>query len=267
MPWKSRIGKEPPATFYAQAAAYAARAHDGIAVTREVMQTLKPFLAEAWREGNNAKKAVEATCACDGKTIVPSPAVSVRLVKGEVRPPQGAQRGEVFGAAELRESVDLTRLRQQLAAAQAQLEQATDRADRATGREQQARSPESRAKAAQRVYEALAQKKESLTRVANLEKKIAEYLAVQERERARLVRAHAAPIPETQPTASAPPAHTSPPSRKPTPPAADSPKPASKGDGAKPTPRRKKTTGAAGLPATTPAVSKAVSKLLNPEDL
>ena len=40
MPWKSRIGKEPPATFYAQAAAYAARAHDGIEVTREVMQTL-----------------------------------------------------------------------------------------------------------------------------------------------------------------------------------------------------------------------------------
>ena len=78
-----------------------ARAHEGVAVTREVMQTLRPYLSEAWREGANAKKAVDTTCSCDGKTIFPSPSVSVRLLKGEVRPPQGAQRGEVFGVDEL----------------------------------------------------------------------------------------------------------------------------------------------------------------------
>jgi len=69
-----------------------------------MMRTLRPFFIEAWRSGKTAESAAQSTCSCDGKEILPSPVVGVHLAKGSVRPPKGAQRGEVFGAESPRAS-------------------------------------------------------------------------------------------------------------------------------------------------------------------
>ena len=274
MPWKSRIGKDPPATFFAQAAAQMARAHEGVAVTREVMTTLRPYLADAWREGANAKKAVDTMCSCDGKTIFPSPSVAVRLLKGEVRPPQGAQRGQVFGVEELRESAELMRLRKEVAQAQRRVAQATEQVEQAEAREQQARSAESRARAAQRLYQILEQKREALVQLAAHEKRVGEYLRVQERERERLERERAAQVkaaapPERPQPATAPYKEAAKPvPRLRAPQASESSVvPAPKGDAPKPAAPRKKAGKPADLPTTPKAVARAAAKLVNPEDL
>lgn len=101
MVWKSREGKLPPPQFLADLAAYLERAH-GTKPSRELMEKLYPFFVEEWRNGSTSRETANATCACKKGEIVPSPATSVRLSKGEVKPPRGAKRGDIFGADALR---------------------------------------------------------------------------------------------------------------------------------------------------------------------
>lgn len=101
MVWKSREGKLPPPQFLAELAAYLERAYEA-KPTRELMEKLYPFFVEEWRNGATSRETANATCACKKGELVPSPATAVRLAKGEVKPPRGAQRGDIFGADALR---------------------------------------------------------------------------------------------------------------------------------------------------------------------
>jgi len=192
MIWKSRAGKHPPPKFFAEVAAYLSRAHKGATVSKETMETLRPFLTEQWQQGRNAKIAAEATCACDGKTIVPSPATKERLLKGEVRAPQGALRGEVFGASELRESPDIWKLRNRIAQEQRLAEAAKQRAEKAQASGNKSRAASSRASAAQREVLALKEAKRHHEEALRVEKELSALLAQREKERARLVQETAA---------------------------------------------------------------------------
>jgi hypothetical protein len=107
MAWKSREDKMPPPSFFSMMVAYLQRAYPGAQISRELMLTLRPFLIEAWRNGRTAEAAAQTTCSCDGRQIIPSPVVAVHIAKGSVRPPKGAQRGEVFGADALRRGADV----------------------------------------------------------------------------------------------------------------------------------------------------------------
>ena len=122
MTWKSRLDKDPPPQFFADVVAYLQRSYPQAALSRGRMEELKPFLITEWRNGQSAHDAAKATCACDGREIVPSPASSVYLAKRQVRPPQGATRGSVFGIDELREPSRLAKLRVDIAMAQRKAE-------------------------------------------------------------------------------------------------------------------------------------------------
>lgn len=114
MAWKSREDKLPPPAYFSLIAAYLQRAYPGARISREMMTTLRPFFIEAWRLGKGAEGAAQSTCACDGRQIVPSPVVGIHIARGSVRPPKGAQRGEVFGVEALRPPAQLERLEQKL---------------------------------------------------------------------------------------------------------------------------------------------------------
>lgn len=109
--WKSRTDKEPPAQFFAEVVAYLDKSYPRASLSVEVMESLRPFLAQEWRGGQSAHDAAKATCACDGVAILPSPATAIELARRAVRPPKGAVRGEVFGVAQLREPAPLAKAR------------------------------------------------------------------------------------------------------------------------------------------------------------
>jgi len=140
MTWKSRIDKDPPPQFFADVVAYLHRAYPEAAVSRDRMEQLKPFLITEWRNGQSAHDAAKATCACDGREIVPSPATSVYLGKRQVRPPQGATRGMVFGLNDLREPANLAKLRVGIAMAQRNAEHEESKVAQADAKLQTARS-------------------------------------------------------------------------------------------------------------------------------
>lgn len=122
MTWKSRESKEPPPQFFADVVAYLHRAYPNASLSRMRMEELKPFLIAEWRQGQNAHDAAKATCACDGREILPSPATGVFLPKRAVRPPPGALRGTVYGLDELREPSPLAKLRVGVALAERKAE-------------------------------------------------------------------------------------------------------------------------------------------------
>lgn len=114
MVWKSREDKLPPPSFFSLLVAHLQAAYPGARISREVMQTLRPYFVDAWRQGKSAQSAAQTMCSCDGREVVPSPVVGIHIAKGSVRPPQGVQRGEVFGADEIREPAPVERLQRQL---------------------------------------------------------------------------------------------------------------------------------------------------------
>lgn len=111
---KSREGKRPPTSFFAAVTAYLSRAYPDAPLTNDALQVLEPWLVAEWQRGQNAEGAAKATCACDGFTIVPSPA-SVDAATGQrresfprgtVRAPKGAKRPDArtYALEEVRES-------------------------------------------------------------------------------------------------------------------------------------------------------------------
>ncbi|MFO0579026.1 MAG: hypothetical protein U1A78_33910 [Polyangia bacterium] len=111
--WKSRADKLPPSSYFSMIAAYLQRAHDA-RISRELMEMLRPYFIEAWRNGKSAEAAAQTTCSCRHGEVVPSPVVGIRIAKGSVRPPKNAERGEVFGADELRPPAAVERLSHRL---------------------------------------------------------------------------------------------------------------------------------------------------------
>ena len=114
VPRESRKDKDPPASYFAQVVARLEKAFPGAALSQATLETLKPFLVRAWRNGFNARQAAAAHCACEGTEIVPSPGTLVELQKGEVYPPPKAQRGEIYPPEALRSTRDVQRQQREL---------------------------------------------------------------------------------------------------------------------------------------------------------
>lgn len=120
--WKSRIGVDPPAQFFAEVIAYLNRAYPGATLDRPMLKQLRPYLVGQWRIGQNAPKAAAATCACDGASIVPSPGSQVDLPRRAALAPKGASRADIFGIEDLREAGMLPKARVQAEIAARQVE-------------------------------------------------------------------------------------------------------------------------------------------------
>lgn len=112
--WKSREDKLPPPSFFSMIVAHLQKAYPRARISREMMESLRPYFIEAWRNGKTAQAAAQTTYSCHHSEVVPSPVVNVQVAKGSVRPPQGAQRGEVFGAEALRPPAAVERLGRRL---------------------------------------------------------------------------------------------------------------------------------------------------------
>lgn len=151
MVWKSREDKLPPPSYFSQIVEHLQRAYRGARISREMMLTLRPFFIEAWRNGATADAAAQRTCSCDGREIVPSPAVGIHVARGEVRPPKGVERGQVFGADELRPPATVERLENKLRQLEQKQKKEQSIATRWQQREKTARKDFVRAEAAQRV--------------------------------------------------------------------------------------------------------------------
>jgi hypothetical protein len=187
MAWKSRTGKNPPARFFADIARHLALAYPSAEVSKALMLRLRPRMVMAWQEGTSAKATAESTCACDGKKVVPSPPTEVQLLKAEVRPPVGAQRGDVFGVEELRESVVISNLRRGVERLREQSRRAKERADVATTSLAKARAESVRTTARTRQIKALQEYRELLTEQGRMEQSLRQAVDAQESERSRLM--------------------------------------------------------------------------------
>lgn len=111
----SREGKQPPATYYAMILAYLAEAYPDSKLSTEDVQALKPIWDDLWRAGRSAEATAQTTCSCDGKRVVPSPALGVTVPKGAARAPAKAERGSVPKLSELREPAAIEVLKRKAA--------------------------------------------------------------------------------------------------------------------------------------------------------
>ena len=170
--WKSREDKLPPPSYFSMIVAYLQRAHEHARISRELMETLRPYFIEAWRNGKSAEAAAQTTCSCLHGQVVPSPVVGIHLAKGSVRPPKAAQRGEVFGAEALRPPAAVERLTRRLTRLgqeQAKQEQVTARWDR---RAQNARKESTQREATQKKAEAATKHAVLMTEARRIEAEI-----------------------------------------------------------------------------------------------
>lgn len=116
--WKSREGKVPPSNWYGMLIAHLRESFPKAEFNEEDLKTLlQPTWDEQWRNGNSAKTVAATTCSCDGRTIQPSPGVYVNLPRGAARGPANLPRGVIPDPAQLRESLDLERLKKAALAA------------------------------------------------------------------------------------------------------------------------------------------------------
>ncbi len=170
--WKSREDKLPPSSYFSMIVAYLQKAHEHARISRELMDTLRPYFIEAWRNGKSAEAAAQTTCSCSHGQVVPSPVVGIHLAKGSVRPPKEAQRGEVFGAEALRPPAAVERLMRRLnrlGQEQAKQEQVTARwAQRA----QTARKESTQREAAQKKSESVTKHMTLMTEARRIEAEI-----------------------------------------------------------------------------------------------
>lgn len=146
MAWKSRIGKLPPANYYAQIMAYLAMAYPEAEVSQRTMAVLKPVWDRLWQDGRSADIVAKTTCSCDGKSITASPAMDLaKLPRGAVRAPTRTDRGELFDPARMRESVEAEKAKRQARQLDAQIGRITTRTTRLSSRADRARSDAARA--------------------------------------------------------------------------------------------------------------------------
>lgn len=115
MTWKSRENASPPPQFFADVIGYLRKAFPNAELTREAITQLAPYLVAEWQNGQSARNAAKATCACDGQRITVSPAAQVQVPRRAVLPPADAKRGTLFGIDEVRERRDIGKLRAQAA--------------------------------------------------------------------------------------------------------------------------------------------------------
>lgn len=145
MPWKSRIGKQPPSNFYAQVLAYLAAAYPQASISGASVSALKPLWDDLWLEGRTAEVVAKSTCSCDGKTITPSPVLAVpKLPKGAIRGPVGVARGTLFEPSQIRGSTEIEAQKRKRSAIQKEIDRLAAQATRLTARAGKSRTLEKR---------------------------------------------------------------------------------------------------------------------------
>lgn len=174
MAWKSRIGKLPPANYYAQIMAYLAMAYPEAEISQRTMSVLKPVWDSLWLDGRSADIVAKTTCSCDGRSITASPAIELaKLPRGAVRAPTKTDRGQLFEPARMRESVEAEKAKRQARQLEAQIGRITTRATRLSSRAERARSDTARAP----VLAELEKRRQELARKQAEAAQIAERLA------------------------------------------------------------------------------------------
>ena len=218
MAWELRKDKLPSPSYFSQIVEHLQRAYRGAHISREMMQTLRPFFIEAWRNGASADAAAQRTCSCDGREIVPSPAVGVHVARGEVRPPKGAGRGDVFGADELRPRAAVERLQRKLRQVEQKQKKEMSITTRWQQREQSARKDFVRAEAAQKIGAATqrfaALKEEAVRIEEELQRVRSDLSRARKTTSTPIAASEAAPTPAPEPQAEAKPKPARTPKRK-----------------------------------------------------
>lgn len=174
MAWKSRIGKLPPANYYAQIMAYLAMAYPEAEISQRTMTVLKPLWDKLWQDGRGADIVAKTTCSCDGKSITASPAMDLaKLPKGAVRAPTKTDRGQLFEPTRMRESAEAEKAKRQARQLEAQIGRITTRTTRLSSRAERARSDAARTP----VLAELEKRRQELARKQAEAAQIAERLA------------------------------------------------------------------------------------------
>lgn len=146
MAWKSRIGRLPPANFYAQIMTYLAQAYPDAAITQDTMLVLKPTWDDLWQDGRSADVVAKTTCSCDGKSITLSPAVGLaKLPRGAHRAPAGTERGQLFDPSRMRESPEAERTKRQALMLESQIGRISQATVRLKAKADRARSDSAKA--------------------------------------------------------------------------------------------------------------------------
>lgn len=105
--WKTREGMNPPPNFWADFLANVNVVFPSAVLSRDELDKIYKLVVEQWRDGVQLQLIVRQLCSCDdGATVKASPAAVQQLGRhrGVARAPIGAERGEVFTAAQLRDT-------------------------------------------------------------------------------------------------------------------------------------------------------------------
>ena len=107
-----RAGQPIDQAWLATALAHAQIAYPRITVDRQVARGLLDFLTWQWRQGRTPREAIAMTCASGGEIL---PSAATQHPEPKVRPPKSAKPGDVFGADEVRASVEAVRVESRIA--------------------------------------------------------------------------------------------------------------------------------------------------------
>lgn len=124
--WKKRMGESPSPAFWADFLANLNAIYPGAILEKKVLDELYGLVVDEWRNGRQVHVIIRQLCSCDdGVTVTPSKGAALRLEKhrGLARPPEAAQRGDVFGLDQLRDAGTVGRLAAKLSMVDARLRQ------------------------------------------------------------------------------------------------------------------------------------------------
>lgn len=174
MAWKSRIGKLPPANFYAQIMTYLSQAYPQAEISQRTMGVLKPLWDRLWLDGRSADIVAKTTCSCDGKSITASPAIDLtKLPRGAVRAPTKTDRGQLFDPERMRESAETEKVKRQARQLEEQIGRLSTQTTRLSSRAERARGNTTRTQ----VLAELERRKNELTQKRAQAAQLAERLA------------------------------------------------------------------------------------------
>lgn len=120
------MGESPSPAFWADFLANLNAIYPGAILEKKVLDELYGLVVDEWRNGRQVHVIIRQLCSCDdGRTVTPSKGAALRLEKhrGLARPPETAQRGDVFGLDQLRDAGTVGRLAAKLSMVDARLRQ------------------------------------------------------------------------------------------------------------------------------------------------
>lgn len=161
---------DPPPQWWADLEAALLTLFPGVRWTRARMAEFKPYFVTEWRHGARPKQAARTVCQCQGDHLTLNPSVEAP----RMRPPQGAKRGEVFGADELREPAAVETLLRRKAKLAAKVSALQARASEAARQERSSKTAKARERAHRDAAESTERALQLQGQIAVLEAEIAE---------------------------------------------------------------------------------------------